>query len=146
MLQEWANIVDAWVEGREMALTQLMKSERRLPRPARDQVMARSLRPSAVAPSGMLVQDVQTDDGATVIAAGSATTEASCPACGAPARRVHSRYVRTSADLPLGGRPVQLKLMATCSCLGTARWSATRPGWMPSGRRASATRPRPGAS
>ncbi len=73
--------------------------------------MARSLRPSAVVPAGLLVQDVQMEDGATVITARSATTEAPCPACGAPARRVHSRYVRTLADLPLCGRPVRLRLM-----------------------------------
>ena len=73
--------------------------------------MARSLRPSAVVPVGVVFQDVRTEGAATVITARSSLVEAACPDCGAPARRVHSRYVRTLADLPLGGRPVQLRLM-----------------------------------
>ena len=73
--------------------------------------MARSLRPSTIVPMGLVVQDVRTEGGATVITAQSAAAEAACPACSAPARRVHSRYVRTLADLPLCGRAVRLRLM-----------------------------------
>ena len=73
--------------------------------------MARNLRPSTIVPMGLIVQDVRTEGGVTVITAQSAVAEAACPACGAAARRVHSRYVRTLADLPLCGRAVRLRLM-----------------------------------
>ena len=73
--------------------------------------MARNLRPSAVVPVGVVFQDVRTEGVATVITAKSSLVEVACPDCGTPARRVHSRYVRTLADLPLGGRPVQLRLV-----------------------------------
>jgi transposase len=73
--------------------------------------MARSLRPSAIVPADVAVQDVRTEGAATVITARSSSVEAACPECKAPARRVHSRYVRSLADLPLGGRPVQLRLV-----------------------------------
>lgn len=35
---------------------------------------------------------------------------ASCWSCGTPARRVHSRYERTLADVPVAGQPVVLRL------------------------------------
>ncbi len=35
-----------------------------------------------------------------------------CPSCGSRSSRVHSRYWRTLADLPLGGIPVQISLRA----------------------------------
>ncbi len=35
---------------------------------------------------------------------------ACCPICGRPSGKVHSRYYRTLADLPLGGRTVQIVL------------------------------------
>ena len=34
---------------------------------------------------------------------------ASCPSCGCPSHRVHSRYLRTIADLPCFGTPVMLR-------------------------------------
>jgi transposase len=37
-------------------------------------------------------------------------TCARCPSCGARSRRVHSRYVRTVADQPIGGRRVTIRL------------------------------------
>jgi transposase len=33
-----------------------------------------------------------------------------CPDCGAVSRRVHSRYCRTLADSPVGGRPLLVRL------------------------------------
>lgn len=38
------------------------------------------------------------------------SAEVCCPACGTLSRRVHSRYVRTLADLPWQGIPVSLRL------------------------------------
>lgn len=37
-------------------------------------------------------------------------SEARCPVCGQPSRRVHGRYTRTLADLPWSGTPVHLRL------------------------------------
>ncbi|WP_210163208.1 transposase family protein [Niveispirillum irakense] len=37
---------------------------------------------------------------------------ATCPGCGRPSRRVQSRYMRRPADLPLGGRQVELTIVA----------------------------------
>lgn len=36
--------------------------------------------------------------------------DAGCPACGCRSRRIHGRYTRTLADLPLGGVPVRLRV------------------------------------
>jgi transposase len=74
--------------------------------------MARSLRPSTVIPAGFVLVDSQVEDGKAVITVRSSGREAACPDCGAAARRVHSRYVRTLADLPLGGRAVRLQFVA----------------------------------
>lgn len=45
-----------------------------------------------------------------VVHAATVTPVATCPSCGRPSRRVRSRYVRTLADKPLGGRPLCLRL------------------------------------
>jgi transposase len=37
---------------------------------------------------------------------------AACPKCGHPSERVHSRYCRTLADLPVGGRRLIIRLSA----------------------------------
>lgn len=46
-----------------------------------------------------------------VITVRSSAAGVECPACGGGSVRVHSRYTRTLADLPLSGCPVQLKLL-----------------------------------
>ena len=58
------------------------------------------------------------------IAARATCPTARCPVCDAPSDRVHSRYVRTVADLPWQGRPVVLRLTARrfrCQTAGCAR-------------------------
>lgn len=52
------------------------------------------------------------DDGTVRIDLRSDRASVTCPACGAPATRVHSRYWRTLADLPWQGLAVQLRLQA----------------------------------
>lgn len=37
-------------------------------------------------------------------------SEVSCPTCAQPSRRVHSRYIRSVADLPCAGLPVRWQL------------------------------------
>ena len=52
-----------------------------------------------------------TDNGHTFIIRGTAkNASARCPVCGRHSRRVHSRYVRHVADLPLAGIAVTLHL------------------------------------
>ncbi len=49
------------------------------------------------------------DDGLAVLAASEGET-ASCPLCGCRADRVHSRYVRTLADLPWATLAIHLQV------------------------------------
>ncbi len=74
--------------------------------------MARSIRPTAVLPAGLALQQVEVDADVTVITVRSAGLETRCPGCGEPTRRVHSRYLRTLLDLPMGGRAVRLRVAA----------------------------------
>lgn len=70
--------------------------------------MQRAFCPSALIPPGFVVENASTVDAVTTIAVHSAFTFNSCPICGTDTRRIHSRYVRTIADLPLAGRSVRL--------------------------------------
>lgn len=74
--------------------------------------MRPSLRPSALVPRGFVVESVVCDTGATLITVLHAGKASACPGCGALSARVHSRYRRQLADLPMAGRPVRLVLMA----------------------------------
>ena len=49
--------------------------------------------------------------GAVTIEACSRRRSATCPACGASSRNIHSRYVRKVADLPISGRKVTIHLL-----------------------------------
>lgn len=74
--------------------------------------MARSLQPSALVPADLVFVDAKIENGAALITVRSRVDEVACPDCGAAARRIHSRYVRTLADLPLAGRGVRLQFIA----------------------------------
>ena len=52
------------------------------------------------------------DGATTVITVRRASSLSSCPGCGMSLGRIHSRYLRRVADLPLAGRPVRLVVMA----------------------------------
>lgn len=49
---------------------------------------------------------------AALITVRPANNVAACPGCGTRSERIHSRYQRCLADLPLGGKPVRLVAMA----------------------------------
>jgi transposase len=73
--------------------------------------MQKALRTSSIIPSGFAVTGSSiSDEGATVLVR-STSPSSHCPSCGTTSGRVHSRYHRRIADLPLAGRPV--KLIAT---------------------------------
>jgi len=73
--------------------------------------MARSLRSSTLVPGGLEFIAAETGDAQVIITVRPKTADAACPDCGQGARRVHSRYLRRLADLPLSGRSVGLRLV-----------------------------------
>ena len=74
--------------------------------------MRQALRPSAFVPPGLVVDRVDQAGEALVVIVRSSGHTSPCPGCGAPAKRVHSRYRRRLSDLPWAGRSVQLVLLA----------------------------------
>lgn len=74
--------------------------------------MTTTLRPSAIVPPGFRVERVATDVAAMTIEARAVAAAGQCPDCGSVSTRVHSRYQRRLADLPLAGRVVRIALIA----------------------------------
>jgi transposase len=70
--------------------------------------MQQALRPSALVPPGFMVANATYDGATTVITVRRASRSSPCPGCGTSSERIHSRYLRRVADLPLAGRPVRL--------------------------------------
>jgi transposase len=60
--------------------------------------------------SGIEIDDVVDAGCDYVVAAQVRGGEAGCPSCESPSSRVHSRYRRTVADVPVAGRPVRIML------------------------------------
>ena len=61
-------------------------------------------------PTGLAVDAFDVEKNEVVICVRSATPLARCPACGAKSGRLHSRYQRTIADLPLAGYSTSLRV------------------------------------
>jgi transposase len=57
---------------------------------------------------GIELASVEVLGGHVVVHAATAAPVATCPRCSTPSRRVHSRYVRTLTDKPLGGRGLRV--------------------------------------
>ncbi|MBY5523501.1 ISL3 family transposase [Rhizobium leguminosarum] len=74
--------------------------------------MGHSLRSSTLVPRGFVVYNTAIDDGVMLIAIRPASTASLCPVCGTRSERIHSRYQRRLADLPLVGKPVRLVIDA----------------------------------
>ena len=74
--------------------------------------MASNLRLSSLIPAGLIVDDMTESETVIVVSARSKAMEHACPRCGTLSSRVHSRYVRTAADLPCTGKKVELWLTA----------------------------------
>ena len=74
--------------------------------------MPRSLRPSAFVPAGFHVENAIHDGAITIITVRPTSKSSRCPTCTADAERIHSRYLRRLADLPLAGRQVRLVVIA----------------------------------
>lgn len=74
--------------------------------------MQPSLRPSTLVPLGFVVDDVSSDSAGTLITVRAVGKASSCPGCGRTSERIHSRYHRHLADLPMAGKPVRLVVRA----------------------------------
>ena len=67
---------------------------------------------SSVVPAGLVVNHQEHLDGVLIVTASGRASSAACPSCGRVSLRVHSRYHRRVADLPLCGHAVQIRLVA----------------------------------
>ena len=67
-------------------------------------------------PDGLAVDRVEVSSGLVTVHARSADLIACCPMCALPSGRVHGRYIRRVADLPLMGRIVSLSLQIRRFC------------------------------
>lgn len=65
---------------------------------------------STVVPAGLAVDHQEFSNGVLIVTASARASSAACPSCDRLSHRVHSRYHRRVADLPLGGRAVLLRL------------------------------------
>jgi len=74
--------------------------------------MQQALSRSRLVPVGFVVESASCEATRTVITVRSSRGFGLCPSCGAVSRRVHSRYRRWAADLPLSGHTVQLVVIA----------------------------------
>ena len=71
-----------------------------------------SLHASKLVPLGFSADDALSDDDSTVVTIHGTSAISACPSCGVISDRVHSRYPRRLADLPIAGRRVVLMLQA----------------------------------
>ena len=74
--------------------------------------MQHTFRPSDLVPPGFAVEGAVLNGATAVITVRSTASAGVCPGRGDVSRRVHSRYTRRLADLPVAGRPVRLELKA----------------------------------
>ena len=74
--------------------------------------MGQALRQSSLVPRGFVVVDVVDDDGAMLIRVRSENAASACPGCGTKSERVHSKYQRRLADLPIAGKSIWLVVLA----------------------------------
>jgi transposase len=82
--------------------------------------MTINFRISDLVPAGLIVESITQLGNAFLVAAGAGIQVATCPLCGSPSRRVHSRYVREVLDLPCSGRSVRLRIVVRRFCCSTS--------------------------
>jgi transposase len=85
-----------------------MKSRRRLLLIDENQEHGQLLRMSGLVPRGFTVETTAWNEEGLLIAARPSVATGRCPNCGMISDRVHSRYERGLADLPMSGRRVRL--------------------------------------
>ena len=72
----------------------------------------KGIRCTSLIPVGFVIEDVDTSGAMIVMVVRAMNRTSVCPACGASASRIHSRYHRRLMDLPVGGRVMQLIVLA----------------------------------
>lgn len=72
--------------------------------------MSRMHKTGLEAPEGLAVEAIEMSDGQVTVVALSSSQSSCCPRCAVVSVSVHSRYVRTLADLPSQGSAVSLQL------------------------------------
>ena len=80
-----------------------------------------SLHASELLPPGFSAVDASSDGDSTIITIRATSAVSACPSCGAISDRVHSRYPRRVADLPIAGQRVVLVLHARRFCCDALR-------------------------
>jgi transposase len=75
-------------------------------------MVQRDFCPSTLVPRGLVVEEAMLDGSGARITVRAMTKASVCPGCGNRSERVHSRYRRRLADLPIAGRPVCLMVLA----------------------------------
>ena len=83
-----------------------------------------SFHASKLLPPELVADEAASDDDCTVFAIHATGASSACPSCGAISNRVHNRYHRRLADLPMAGRRVVLMLQARrfrCDAVRCAR-------------------------
>lgn len=66
--------------------------------------------------AGVAVEDLRVEGGVLRVRARGIGREAACPACATVSRQVHGGYERRLADLPTGGRPVEIRVWMQRFC------------------------------
>jgi transposase len=74
--------------------------------------MQPAFRVSALFPRGFVVESAVCEGVGTLITVRAVSRVSTCPGCGTSSGRVHCRYRRRLADLPIAGRPVRMVVMA----------------------------------
>lgn len=77
-------------------------------------------RSSSLVPAAFVVDHLDSDADRIGLVVRSGAAVATCPDCRAPSRRIQSRYRRRAADLPLGGRRVELLVVVRRFWCGAA--------------------------
>ena len=72
--------------------------------------MSRMHKDGLEVPEGLIVESIEVCDGLVTVVARSLLRSSACPGCGAVSGSVHSRYVRSLADLPSHGSAGRLLL------------------------------------
>ncbi|HEY4387242.1 MAG TPA: transposase family protein [Ktedonobacteraceae bacterium] len=72
--------------------------------------MSIDLSPVFAFPSTLGLETIEVQDQTIIVHLSATSSTALCPRCGMPGSRVHSRYIRTIADVAFGGRCLVLKL------------------------------------
>lgn len=75
--------------------------------------MQHAFRASDLVPCSFFVEAATSDEAGTLVTVRSAVRARACSDCGLPSERVHSRYRRHLADLPIRGRPVRWVVLAS---------------------------------